>query len=538
MRDPIRGEWFRLVARVLCGLLVLQASEVPALAFVARQDGQGLPTVERMVDRTGSFLDEAGEGLADGWHRGVGSVRRGLRAALAEAEARPEEAPAKASPQAQSAQSGQGAQTAPAARPVAPAADRPAGRATRTGRGIRGAGRSQGAAWRLAPSALPAAQVRGAELRLRQLPERRSFPGRPLSTQSHSSPASTSSRSRRSRPTRRRRRCSAPIAGQVAAVYAYDNCDPADPWKVYDPADPAGSDLTAVDHTDGLWVAATASTTLPIAGTQPPTTDIPLCAGWNLVGYPLAQERPVTSALASITDRLVRVYGYDAADPADPWEVYDPAVPFWANDLTVMQPGRGYWILVSADTVLQYSNQGPPPAVDLLSPADLAEVTAPSAVTGTVTSDLLSELDPRLPAVRRGGAVHRDRLRIHSGHRRHPRHVRPDPAAQRPLRAPPPGDRLRRADRRGFDHRGGRRADEGRQLHPVVHRPGRAGLGPADPGDPDLRQPGQAPGGLRRRLEPPASARAPTPTTAPPETAGRSPPASCRARPSRRPSPT
>ncbi|HSL81132.1 MAG TPA: hypothetical protein VLF66_00045, partial [Thermoanaerobaculia bacterium] len=180
-----------------------------------------------------------------------------------------------------------------------------------------------------------------------------------------------------------------PLDGQYDAVFAFDACDAADPWKVFDPADPAGSDLTVLDHTKGFWIAATAATTLPVSGVQPAVTEIPLCAGWNLVGYPLAQERPVLSALASIADRLVRVYGFDPADPADPWEVFDPAVPPWVNDLALMRPGRGYWVLVSADAPLRYSNDGPAPMVDLLAPADLAEVTAPTEVLGTVTSDLL-----------------------------------------------------------------------------------------------------------------------------------------------------
>ena len=44
----------------------------------------------------------------------------------------------------------------------------------------------------------------------------------------------------------------APIAGSYARVYAYDGCDAADPWKLYDPADPASSDLTTIDHRMGI----------------------------------------------------------------------------------------------------------------------------------------------------------------------------------------------------------------------------------------------------------------------------------------------
>src|SRR5215210_4591565 len=44
------------------------------------------------------------------------------------------------------------------------------------------------------------------------------------------------------------------MAGKLTRVFAYDACTPGDPWKVYDPADAAGSDLTQVDQKIGFWV--------------------------------------------------------------------------------------------------------------------------------------------------------------------------------------------------------------------------------------------------------------------------------------------
>lgn len=52
----------------------------------------------------------------------------------------------------------------------------------------------------------------------------------------------------------------------------------------------------------------------------------------------------MVGALQSIDGKYTRVFGYNAMDQADPWAVFDVAVPFWANDLQVMEPGRGYWV--------------------------------------------------------------------------------------------------------------------------------------------------------------------------------------------------
>ncbi|HEY7215861.1 MAG TPA: DUF6531 domain-containing protein, partial [Thermoanaerobaculia bacterium] len=179
------------------------------------------------------------------------------------------------------------------------------------------------------------------------------------------------------------------FSGAASRVFAYDACDTADPWKVWDPANPSGSDLTAVDPKKGLWAEAPGAVVLPVAGTEPATTTIHLCPGWNLVGAPFSQPRSLTAALASIAGKYTRVFAYDAADAGDPWDVYDVAVPAWANTLQLMEPGRGYWILATAAADLVLSNDVTGPVVQIVSPADLSEVTTVTDVVGTVTGELL-----------------------------------------------------------------------------------------------------------------------------------------------------
>ncbi|HLO29547.1 MAG TPA: RHS repeat-associated core domain-containing protein [Anaerolineales bacterium] len=184
------------------------------------------------------------------------------------------------------------------------------------------------------------------------------------------------------------------IAGDITKVYAYDGCDSSDPWKVYDPAaDPASNDLSAIDPTIGMWIQTNQAATLPVAGSLPSTTTIQLCKGWNLIGIPLGQARDVRSVLSSIEGKYTRVFGYDPTDQDDPWEVYDVAAPEWANDLNMMLPGRGYWILATEDTTLTLANQGAAPFVEIVSPkstaTEIPTVTYLTDVIGTVRSDLL-----------------------------------------------------------------------------------------------------------------------------------------------------
>lgn len=186
-----------------------------------------------------------------------------------------------------------------------------------------------------------------------------------------------------------------PLGTSLRKAFAYDACDAADPWKVYDPADPAGSDLAQVDERAGLWLDMAQGAPLPSPGPAPLSATIHLCPGWNLIGFPSEQARPVENALASIAGKYQRVFGYEAADPADPWEVYDVSVPSWANDLEVLRPGHGYWILATAAADLQIVNDGSDFGVEIAQPAQLAEVTAPVSVTGTVRGQSLSEWELR-----------------------------------------------------------------------------------------------------------------------------------------------
>lgn len=180
------------------------------------------------------------------------------------------------------------------------------------------------------------------------------------------------------------------IAGSFTRLFSYDACDTADPWKVYDPADPARSDLAAVNPRAGLWIEASGAAALPAAGSAPAATTIHLCPGWNLIGFPADEPRSVESVLAPIAGKFTRLFGFDLTDAADPWEVYDVAVPAWANDLKVLRPGRGYWLLATAEADLTIQRRQTPIVIALTAPADLGVITSPAAVTGTVSGEALA----------------------------------------------------------------------------------------------------------------------------------------------------
>ncbi len=123
-------------------------------------------------------------------------------------------------------------------------------------------------------------------------------------------------------------------------------------WLTFTPG--AGNNsLASLDQTRGFWIRMSTAAFLAPEGTLPAVTDIQLKKGWNLVGWPSLKTLPVGQALASISGKYARVYGYDSVDTANPWKVFDPAAPAWANDLTSIKPLKGYWILMNVDATLR-----------------------------------------------------------------------------------------------------------------------------------------------------------------------------------------
>jgi len=128
------------------------------------------------------------------------------------------------------------------------------------------------------------------------------------------------------------------ISGKYASAWAFQNGS----WKVYDPATPGLSDLSAMEAGYGYWLDVTEAATISVTGTEP-SGAINLIEGWNLVGYNSSTFSNITDAMTSIADNVVSVLAYkDGA-----WQTYNPSdLP--GSTLTTMIPGYGYWINTNA----------------------------------------------------------------------------------------------------------------------------------------------------------------------------------------------
>ena len=145
------------------------------------------------------------------------------------------------------------------------------------------------------------------------------------------------------------------IAGNYDLVYAWNAGVANNNWLKYAPSAPGYSNtLSSLDEKLGFWIHMSAADTLDVTGSVPVTTNINLSTaggGWNLVAYPSGADRVLPEALSSngVGTDFSLVYAYHASAASDPWMLFGQTAPIWANDLTELSPGWGYWVKVSAD---------------------------------------------------------------------------------------------------------------------------------------------------------------------------------------------
>ena len=127
------------------------------------------------------------------------------------------------------------------------------------------------------------------------------------------------------------------INGQYAAVWAYVNGN----WRVYDPANPGFSDLSAMEAGKGYWIEMNEPGVLLTYGPISPAS-ISLTVGSNLAGYFCPSTQSIADAILSIEGDVISVWAYMNGT----WRAYDALNPGF-SDLYAMEPGIGYWIETS-----------------------------------------------------------------------------------------------------------------------------------------------------------------------------------------------
>jgi hypothetical protein len=122
------------------------------------------------------------------------------------------------------------------------------------------------------------------------------------------------------------------------------------------------------------------------------STEIALyTAGWNLIAYPIRETQPVIDALRSIEGTYTQVYGFEPdgqsdpwtpyveGDTESPWRRYDVSLPAWANTLTDLEFGRGYWINITEATTIHLGEGNASVQAEMAPSGQVASLPTPPA---------------------------------------------------------------------------------------------------------------------------------------------------------------
>lgn len=115
-----------------------------------------------------------------------------------------------------------------------------------------------------------------------------------------------------------------------------------DRWRVHNPNLPPWviSDLEFLSRRVGYVLILNQSRSYQTSGLSVSSTDIPIIAGWTLVGYPSLNETGIVNATLSINDTVNVIRSYDATGAT--YRYYYPATQ--SGDLINLTPGQGYWV--------------------------------------------------------------------------------------------------------------------------------------------------------------------------------------------------
>jgi len=106
-----------------------------------------------------------------------------------------------------------------------------------------------------------------------------------------------------------------------------------------------GSGLDALPAGSAFWIEVSSDAWWTLVGRTPGTTQVPLRAGWNLVGYPALFARPAAEVFAGID-----VVAMERFADAPPYNLQR------LDGAGMLSPGRGYWVQVRQDSILTIAN--------------------------------------------------------------------------------------------------------------------------------------------------------------------------------------
>ena len=137
----------------------------------------------------------------------------------------------------------------------------------------------------------------------------------------------------------------APIDGEYVSVFEYEPGG-AGTWHAYNPSLPVWTiqDLATMSRFEGYWIYVPNETVYYNGnGSKRLQSTIQIDPGWNLIGYPTNETRPVNFTIQTGTANITQVRAYNISLPSFVFYPPTPATDAANTSLRDFTPYWGYW---------------------------------------------------------------------------------------------------------------------------------------------------------------------------------------------------
>jgi hypothetical protein len=146
--------------------------------------------------------------------------------------------------------------------------------------------------------------------------------------------------------------------GTDISITKFENIPVTSNTKAYVEIEPGVTDYTmSIDYNgDGVTDEEKSPDVSETIEVEQNSYTIQLHSGWNLISLPLTPEDTnILNVMSPITGNWNSVWSYEGGR----WKRYDLAGPDFLNTLTIMEPGKGYWLHMKSDDTLSISGSEP-----------------------------------------------------------------------------------------------------------------------------------------------------------------------------------
>ncbi len=138
------------------------------------------------------------------------------------------------------------------------------------------------------------------------------------------------------------------IAGKYISVWSYNNG-----WNfsIFDTSLKSKAEIKTIEQGFGYWIKMLSDSVLTITGKILTNASKELGIGWNLIGCKSISAKNIDKILQPISDQIISAWGYDSQRKQ--WLKY--ITNDSSNNLEMIEPGKGYWLNVKNECILDFN---------------------------------------------------------------------------------------------------------------------------------------------------------------------------------------